>query len=115
MVYILSGLAVYKAGAGVGAVPGTAWVTWISGVEAFINVATRYNWSDVYSGLNADVKYILNDIGESLVANEAIKYNMAGYTSRIEAEDMINVNRDTALRGLQILRDKKSQDFTNAA
>jgi hypothetical protein len=36
---------------------------------------------------------------------------MSGFTSRVEAEDMINILRDGALRGLSILRDKKAQQF----
>jgi hypothetical protein len=40
---------------------------------------------------------------------------MAGYTSRTEAEDMINILRDGALRGLSLLKDKKVQDFMNGA
>jgi len=83
--------------------------------ESFINVMTRYNWSDAYSGLNADVKRILSETSACLVANAIIAFNMAGYTSRTEAEDIINVNRDTALRNLSILRDKKNQDFMTGA
>jgi len=89
-------------------------------VESTINVLTRYNWSDAYTGLNADVKGILSEVASNLVAIYIIIYNMrgegnSGYGSRIEAEDMINVLRDGALRGLSILRDKKAQDFMNAA
>lgn len=36
-------------------------------------------------------------------------------SGRVKAEDMINVLRDAALRGLSILRDKKVQDFINGA
>ena len=42
-----------------------------------------------------------------------IQYDFSGFTSRTEAEDMINVLRDAALRGMSILRDKKAQDFAN--
>ena len=79
--------------------------------EGTVNVLCRYNWNDVYSGLDTDVRGILSDIVSSLVAMEAIAYDMSGYTSRIEAEDMINVLRDGALRGLSIIRDKKNQTF----
>lgn len=83
--------------------------------ESFINVMTRYNWSDAYSGLNADVKRILSETSACLVANAIIAFNMSGYTSRTEAEDMINVNRDTALRNLSVLRDVKAQTFMEGA
>ena len=83
--------------------------------ESFINAATRYNWSDTYSGLNADVKRLLSETSACLVAVAIITYNMAGYTTRTEAEDMINVNRDIALRNISLLRDKKTVAFLNGA
>lgn len=89
---------------------------YVLNVEAVINSLSRYNWSDAFAtGLNADVKGILTETGACLCANKVIKAEMSGYTSRIEAEDMINVNRDTALRNLQILRDKKVQLFIQNA
>lgn len=83
--------------------------------ESTVNTMCRYNFSDNYATLNTDVKYILTDIVASLVAIQAICYDLSGYTTRIEAEDLINVLRDAALRGLSILRDKKAQDFLNDA
>lgn len=84
-------------------------------VESLINCVTRYNWSDAYATLNADVRGILSEVESNLVAIYLIQFNMAGYTTRIEAEDMINVLRDGALRGLSLLRDKKVQDFMTGA
>ena len=85
-------------------------------VEAFINSATRYNWSDAFTaGLNADVQGILTETGACLGANKVIKADMSGFTSRGEAESMININRDTALRNLQFLRNKKVQTFIQNA
>lgn len=83
--------------------------------ESTVNSMCRYNFSDNYAALNADVKYLISDIVSSLVAIQAISYDMSGYNSRTEAEDMINVLRDGVLRGLSILRDKKTQDFINGA
>ncbi len=85
--------------------------------EGVINTLTRFDWN---SGLSAGTLGspgigILGDACSSLVAIDAIQFDMTGYPSRIIAEDMINVNRDIALRNLAILRDKKNQDFlTNA-
>jgi hypothetical protein len=79
--------------------------------ESTLNTVTRYNWHDAYSALNADVKYVINDVVSSMVAINAIAYDMSGYTDRVEAEDMINIQRDNVLRGLGILRDKKQQTF----
>jgi len=84
-------------------------------VESQINIVTRKNWSDDYSGLNADVKGLLKEIASNLAAIYVIQYDMSGYTSRVEAEDMINILRDSALRGLALLRDKKAEDFISGA
>lgn len=83
--------------------------------ESIVNVMTRKNWSDDYAGLNADVKSIVTDATASLVAIEAIKYDMSGYTSRSEAESMIVVLRDAFLRDIQVLKDIKRQTFADGA
>ena len=83
--------------------------------ESLINSIVRFNFSDVYSTLNVDTKGILKEVASNLAAIYVISYDMSGFTSRIEAEDMINILRDAALRGLSILRDKKVKEFiTNA-
>lgn len=79
--------------------------------ESVINCATRRNWSDDFGTLSTDVKQILSDFCSSFVAIEAIAYDMSGYTSRIEAEDMINILRDGMLRNMQILRNKNTETF----
>ena len=83
--------------------------------EALINTVTRFNWSDAYAGLNTDTKGILKEVASNIAAIYVIQYDMSGYTSRIEAEDMINVLRDAALRGLSLLRDKKAKEFIDNA
>ena len=107
----------YKAGAGKSATSSAETYTnnFITQAESLINVTCRYNFSDNYSTLNVDVKGILKEIASNLAAIYVIQYDMSGYPSRVHAEDMINVLRDGALRGLAILRDKKAQDFTNGA
>lgn len=84
-------------------------------VESYINCVSRYNWSDAYSTLNPDVKGILSEVESNLVAIYLIQFNMAGYTSRIEAEDMINTLRDAAMRGIALLRDQQVVTFINGA
>ena len=83
--------------------------------ESTINSTIRFNFSDAYAGLNADVKGILTDIASRLAAIDVITYDMSGFVTRTEAENMVNIHRDAALRGLSILRDMKVKDFINAA
>ena len=88
---------------------------WVLQAENFVNVFGRENFSDGFAALNVDVKYILSDIVSSLVAIQGIMYDMSGYTSRNEAESMINILRDGILRNLSVLRDKKNQTFMSNA
>ena|SRR3990167_968750 len=102
-----------KAGTGANATAKAVAATdeYVLEVEGFLNCITRKNWSDVYSTLNVDVKYILKETTSALCAIYVIQWDMSGFTSRLEAEDMINILRDTALRNISLLRDKKIQDF----
>ena len=84
-------------------------------IESLINALCRQNFSDGYAALSVDVKGLLKEVCSDLVAIYVIQYDFSGYTSRIEAEDMINILRDSALRALSLLRDKKTQDFMTGA
>ena len=113
---ILSGAAVYKAGANVStSIPEAAWTEWISGAEAYINVATGYNWSDSFASLNSDVKYILYDCASNLVGAHAVAYDMSGYTSRVEAEDIINILLFKANQQVKVLKEQGSESFIRGA
>ena len=110
--FIVSGAAVRKAGANVSiAIPELAWTEWISGAESIINDMTRYNWSDNYATLNDDTKHILSDTAASMVATDAIRYDMEIYVSISEAQSMISSLNDAAMRNISILRDIKTQTF----
>lgn len=80
--------------------------------EGVFNTVCGYDFSAIgASGLGSSTKGLCSDVVSALAANQAIAFDMSGYPSRIVAEDMINVNRDTALRGMSILRDKNRQKF----
>jgi len=102
-----------KSGAGASATAtAEAFVNdFIAQAESEINIATRFNWSDVYATLNVDLRDILKEAATNLAAIYIISYDMSGYTSRTEAEDIINVLRDGYLRAISILRDIKNRDF----
>ena len=91
--------------------------TIILDVEAVINCVTRYDWSaaDAATTITATVRGILIDTGACMAAIQGINYDMSGFTSRTEAEDMITLLRDTVLRNLSILRDLKTQTFIQGA
>jgi hypothetical protein len=107
----------YKAGANASATSKAEAYTnsYVAQAESLINSMCRFNFSDNYATLNVDTKQILKMVASDLAAIYVIQFDMGGFTSRVEAEDMINVLRDSALRGLSILRDKKVQDFINGS
>jgi len=107
-----------KAGANVsGTSVAEAYVNdFMTQIESRINSIARYNFSDAYSGLNADTKGLLKEVSSNLAAIYVIQYDMSSSsTTRIEFEDRINILRDAALVGLALLRDKKVVDFINGA
>ena len=82
--------------------------------ESIINVLCRKVFAStiaLFAALPASTRYILTAATTDLAAIWAIEYDMSGFTSRVEAEDMINILRDDFLRNLSVLRDSKAQDF----
>lgn len=83
--------------------------------ESFINVTTRYNWSDAYSTLNADVKGLLKLAASNIAAIYVINYDMSNFPSRTYGEDAINVLWDGANSAISLLKDQKSVMFIQEA
>lgn len=106
-----------KAGANASATSNTeAYINdYMTQVESHINATCRFNFSDNYSSLNVDTKNILKEVASNLAAIYVIQFDFSGFTTRTEAEDMINVLRDAALRGLSLLRDKKTVTYLNGS
>ena len=102
-----------KAGSGVSAAFDDFYTEQGLLAEAVVNATTRVDWTSLYPTLGSSTRFILSDTVASLVANTAIAFDMTGYPSRIVAEDMINVNRDTVLRNLGVLRDQKVKVFVS--
>lgn len=106
----------YKAGANVATgITEALYNSFVEQAESKINVMTRYNWTDAYSTLNADVKRILSETASNMAAIYAIQYDMSGYTSLGEAESMVTILRDQFLSNISILRDVKAQTFIQGA
>lgn len=84
---------------------------WSSQAEGRIVAETRRNWVSQYAGLSTEIKNILSDVASSLIAKQIISCDMSGYTSRAEAQTMLDVQDDTAANGIRILKDFKSNDI----
>jgi len=85
--------------------------------EGIVNAATRFDWvaADAASAISANVEGILGEATGCLAAIIGITFDMSGYTTRIEAEDLVNILRDRYLFCISILRDKKVQKFITEA
>ena len=61
--------------------------------EAYLSNLLKFELtSTAFTALNATKKVMITEWAARYGANALIKFNMAGYTSRVEAEDMINLN-----------------------
>lgn len=79
--------------------------------EAYLSTLIKYdivaNWGD----LTANYKRFFSEWAARFAAISLISYNMSGYTSRVEAEDMINAH-SSRLAEIKFLLDKADvQDF----
>lgn len=79
--------------------------------EGMIVEETRRNWVTQHSGLSTDMKNALSDVASDLAAMKVIIFDMSGYTSRSEAQTMLNVLRDNANRHIINLKDFKSNEI----
>jgi len=115
-----SGACLIKAGENVssdftGTEAETNWNNLILQAEAYLNCISRYNWVDNYASLNDDVKHILEDAAACHAACSAIAYDMSGYTSRAEAQTILDVNWAKLMEDVNLLKDRKFIDFINDA
>lgn len=87
----------------------------INEAECYINSITKYNWIDAYGSLNADYKLLLQNICSNLAGMYCINYHMGSYTSRGEAETMLDVLWANVQQGLKRLEEEKIRDFVIGA
>ena len=107
-----SGAVIEKAGANVSAaIPESAFDNWITQAEAEASLFSRFDWVASSSAITAPGTKVIEDTVSTLAAISAVKFDMSGYTSRGEAESMITVLRDSALRKMQLIRDQKGVKF----
>lgn len=78
--------------------------------EALIYATTRYDWVANYSLVSTNAKQILSEVASAHAAMQLIMYDMSGYTSRSEAQTMLDVLDDKVKRGLTTLSLQETQD-----
>lgn len=92
---------------------------WCLKAEGLIHCTARKVFATAIAGFTAmpaGGKGILAEIEACYVAIEGIKYDMSAFTSRIEAEDMLNILWAKMQKGLDLISDQKVVTFiTNGA
>jgi hypothetical protein len=83
--------------------------------ESYINTVCHYNFSDGYAALNTDTKGILKKWASALAAMNVISYDMSGFTSRTEAQTMLNVLWNEAQNCERLLSQKTNTDWIRGA
>lgn len=87
------------------------WTTLINQAEAYLNMVTRYDWVGNYSTLDAENKKVLEMTCSDLAGSYAIVYDASGYTSRYEAELILDLLRDRISDAIKLLTNKVHTDF----
>lgn len=115
-IYTTNALVAYKIGAGASAVSKAEAYTneFIAQAEAYINIVTRRIWAvdtAAFAALDAQWSKILSEAASNLAAVYVINYDMSGFTSRVEAEDMMNILWARFNQCIGLLMDQASIDF----
>lgn len=111
-IYTTNTLVEYKAGANASGTSSAEAYTneYISQAEAFINTLTRKIWAvdtAAFAALDPQISKLLSEAASNMAAIYVIQYDMSGFTTRIEAENMINIlwARFTQCIGLLFMQD----------
>lgn len=64
----------------------------VAQAEGFLSALIQDDVVAGYATYDSTTKKLLNEYGARYTAASLILYNMAGYTSRVEAEDMVNMH-----------------------
>jgi hypothetical protein len=111
--FCTSGAVIHKAGTGASSaivLSGAILQEWYDQAEAQLCAATRYDWVTNSGAVLTNFKGIIGDAISDLCAMKIINYDMSGYTSRMEAQTMLDVLRDDYLRCVEVLKDDKNKE-----
>lgn len=111
--FTTSGAAVAKAGVNANSTITTSGAIldeWSDQAEAVINAETRKDWTTNYASLSDNFKKTLAHAATALIAMNIISYDMSNYTSRLEAQTMLDVLRDQYRGAIDFLKNKQNQE-----
>ena len=84
---------------------------YITEAESWINILTGVNYSDTFATLNGDKADILKLAAATYAAIGVAKYDVSGYASAREQENIININWKTFIFCIKLLTRSGKTDF----
>lgn len=81
--------------------------------EAYLSVLVRYDIVTNWASINSTYKKLFSEYAARMGANDLIKFNMIGYSTQSEAEDLINYNWARMQQIKAILEKADTKDFLN--
>lgn len=88
---------------------------YVRNAESILNGRTKKNWTDIYTTLNADVKYLFNEIVSNMAAIKVINFDTTNYNSRLEAGQMIEQLRWGSEKLINELKNESVKNFIENA
>lgn len=79
--------------------------------EAYLSNLVKYDIVTNWASINSTYKKMFSEWAARYAAITLIAYNMAGYTSRVEGEDMINIHLFVIKKIEELLENVDIQDF----
>jgi len=108
-----SGQAIRKAGGNANSniiISGQALADFSDQVEGVVCMKTKKDWISSGAG-NDRISGALIDVTSDLIAMKIINYDMSGYTSKLEAQTMLDVLKDNSDTIIKDLREKQFQEI----
>ena len=95
----------------------TATDVYVLDVEDYLNAVMNTKvTAAIYTAMNASTKYLLMDVGANICAMYVIVADMSGYTSRTEAQTMLDFLAYRIDAGIKLLQQKAvTNDFMGLA
>lgn len=87
---------------------------YIAEAENYINIVTRHIWAATtaaFALLDAGTRNLLKEAASNIAASYVIATDMSGYTSRFEAQLMLDFYRDRTNECIKLLLEKTHVNF----
>lgn len=84
-------------------------------IEGFICAYTRYNWISNINNITVQFSGALSEACSALIANKIVAYDTTGYPRKKDADTILNLNDEYAMRILRILEQSTNKQVMGAS